>query len=147
MFDKLGVASGARMARIFMDLKNQQNLTFSANKWIFLPSWHLRLYQAYSTSLVVDLMDHLAHTGPKIVEKWLQKPYYTFEILYSLYLCKVRTRFDTMCVHSIGIKKEADYFMTWYWLLPICSKNLLEMGERLKETIFATDVWISEIDK
>ena len=91
MSDKLGVASGARMPRIFMDLENQRNLTFSANRWISLPSWHLRLYQAYSTSLVVELME--------MVEKWLQKPYYTFEILYSLYLQRQYYRFDTMCVH------------------------------------------------
>ena len=53
MLNKLGVSSGASMARIFMDLLRESESADFPNPSISLPSLHLR---------------------PKLVEKWLQKP-------------------------------------------------------------------------
>ena len=49
MLNKLGITSGARMARIFMDLLRESESADFPNPWISLPSLHLRLYHAYST--------------------------------------------------------------------------------------------------
>ena len=61
MLNEVGLSSGARMARILLNLPESADFP---NPWIFLPSLHLWLYQAYSTM---------------VVDKWLQK--------HILYFC------------------------------------------------------------
>ena len=54
MLNKLGITSGARMARIFIYLLRKSDSADFPNPWVSLPSWHLMLHQAYQTSRIVD---------------------------------------------------------------------------------------------